>query len=125
MTNAAELLGALQRRGVDLVLSGDRIRYRPRGAVTPELRSALIEHKAELLALLAEDDHAVRWRAEAMRPRVPPTGPIPAMCARRLSSVPDGCCLSCGEPLPPGNRYRCEPCVQAAWLVLREVRGGG
>ena len=72
----------------------------------------------------APDDSEVAWRAEAMRPRVPATGPIPTLYARHLPPVPDGCCLSCGEPLPPGNRYRCEPCVRAAWLVLREVRGG-
>jgi hypothetical protein len=72
----------------------------------------------------APDDPEVAWRAEAMRPQVPAMGPIPTLYARHLPPVPDGCCLSCGEPLPPGNRNRCEPCVQAAWLILREVRGG-
>lgn len=126
MTGAIELLGDLRRRGLDLVRDGDKIKYRPRNALPPGLRAAMAEHKQELLALLAADDAEVRWRAEAMRPRVPPAGPIPPMYARLLPSpVPDGCCLSCGEPVTPGNRYNCEPCVRAAWQVLREVRGGG
>ena len=125
MTSAAELLSDLRQRGVELVHAGGRIRYRPQDAVTPELRSALIERKADLLMLLAEDDHDVSWRADAMRPHVPPTGPIPTLTARPRLGTSPGCCISCGEPLPPENRYRCEPCVKAAWQVLREVRGGG
>jgi len=125
MTEATELLSELRRRGVNLRPAGDRIQYRPKDALPTELRAAVTRHKAELLMLLATEDPEVRWRADAMRPRVPPTGPIPAMYARRLPApVPDGCCLSCGEPLTPRNRYNCEPCVRAAWLVLREVRGG-
>ena len=74
----------------------------------------------------AAPEDEIAWRAEAMRPRVPPTGPIPPMYARCLPSpVPDDRCLSCGEPITPGNKYHCEPCVRAAWLVLREVRGRG
>ena len=73
----------------------------------------------------AAPEDEIAWRAEAMRPRVPPAGPIPSMYARRLPSpMPEGYCLSCGEPITPGNRYNCEPCVRAAWQVLREVRGG-
>jgi hypothetical protein len=123
---AVELLSSLASAGCRVSADGDRLRVSgPSGApLTPQLRSALVKHKVELLRLLA-DDSEVRWRAEAMRPRVPHTGPIPPMYARRMEPVPDGCCLSCGEPLTPGNRYRCEPCVLAAWLVLREVRGRG
>jgi hypothetical protein len=29
-----------------------------------------------------------------------------------------GACLSCGEPLDPGRRYRCRPCVAAVEAVL-------
>jgi tubulysin polyketide synthase-like protein len=123
--DAIELLDELTDRGVQLVSGNGRLRFQPKRLVTPELRQALIDHKAELIALLAREKAAVRWRAEAMRPRVPPTGPIPPMYARRLSRVPSNGCLSCGDPLTPGNKYHCEPCVRAAWIVLREVRGWG
>ena len=118
-----ELLAELERLKVELVADGDRLRYRPRQRVTPALRKALVARKRELLSVVAGRDADVRWRLEAMRPGVPPTGPIPTLYARRLGRVPDDCCLSCGEGLTPGNKYRCEPCVRAAWHILREVRG--
>ena len=121
-----EVLARLRQQGVELSPRDGRLRVvGPRRALTPEVVRELSEHKGEILALLSADDPEVRWRADAMRPRVPPTGPIPPIYARRLPTpVPDGSCLSCGEALTPGNKYNCEPCVRAAWLVLREVRGG-
>ena len=124
---AVELLSTLVSAGCRVAAEGDRLRVTgPRDApLTPDLRTAVVQHKAELLRLLADDDPDVRWRVAAMRPRVPPTGRIPPMYARRLPAPgPNGCCLSCGEPLTPRNRYHCEPCIRAAWLALREVRGG-
>ncbi|MDQ3779195.1 MAG: hypothetical protein M3354_01420, partial [Chloroflexota bacterium] len=56
-------------------------------------------------------------------PQVPLRGAIPFLVARAHTSQP-GCCLSCGDPLGTGQRYRCGPCVQAAWAVLHEVREG-
>jgi hypothetical protein len=50
---AAEVLETASRRGVELFTEGDRLRYRaPPGALTPELREALISRRSELLALL-------------------------------------------------------------------------
>jgi hypothetical protein len=120
-----ELLTSLRRAGCHVSVRGDRLRVSGPGDVqlTADLRSALIEHKRQLLHLLAADDAEVRWRVEAMRPRVPASGVIPPMYARHLSRIPADCCLSCGEPLTPGNKYHCEPCVRAAWQVLRDVRG--
>ena len=51
---AAELLAALTARGVALQAAGDKLRFAPADAVTPELRDELRHHKAELLALLAK-----------------------------------------------------------------------
>jgi hypothetical protein len=119
---ANDLLAELRAAGVELKADGDRILVRPAGALTPELRASIQRLKPVVLALLAGHDAEVAWRVEAMRPRVPATGPIPPMYARRLRSVEDGACLSCGEPLTPGNKYHCEPCVHAAWQVLREAR---
>ena len=120
---ASELLAELKRRGVELAVAGAQLRYRPKDAVTPELRAAMVGCKADLLRLLADDDHQVRWRADAMRPQVPPTGPIPFLV---VCSAPPaaGSCLSCGDPLEPGRGCRCEPCVEAVQLVLNEVREG-
>lgn len=50
--NAAELLLDLGRLGIRLEAHGDRLRYSPRSALTPDLLDRLKSHKAELLALL-------------------------------------------------------------------------
>jgi hypothetical protein len=69
-------------------------------------------------------DPEVAWRVEAMRPQVPRRGPIPLLVARREVVPQPDCCLSCGDPLPEGRRYRCGPCQEAAWRVLTEIREG-
>jgi hypothetical protein len=52
--NPISLLVELQQLGVELFVEGDRIRYRARrGTMTPELRAAIVEQKAELLAVLS------------------------------------------------------------------------
>ena len=119
--DARELLAELERLGVELATDGERLRYRPRGAVAPRLRAAMAVRRAELLALLDREEAEVRWRADAMRPQVPLTGPIPPLSARPTAPASAGCCTSCGDPLRPGDRHRCAPCVKAAWRVLREV----
>lgn len=51
----AELLVALESRGIELTADGEALRYRaPKDALTESLRRALAEHKAELLALLRD-----------------------------------------------------------------------
>ena len=47
---ATEILVELERRGVELIAAGDRLRFRPREAVSRELVEALARHKAEILA---------------------------------------------------------------------------
>ena len=49
---ATAILGELQRLGVSLEVVGDRLRYRPREAVTPDLVEALRKQKGELLKVL-------------------------------------------------------------------------
>jgi hypothetical protein len=49
---AVVLVETLRARGVHLRAVGDKIRYRPISALTPEDLEALRQHKAEVLALL-------------------------------------------------------------------------
>lgn len=50
---AAELLAELKKLGVLLICDGDALRIKaPAGVLTPELKAALAEHKAALLAQL-------------------------------------------------------------------------
>ena len=121
----SELLAELSRRGVEVAVHGDRLRFRPQAAVTPDLRAALLEHKVDLIRLLAAPDDEIAWRAEAMRPQVPRSGVIPVLLARpEAKTAPRGTCVSCGDPLAPDRRIRCAPCVAAVERVLNEVREG-
>jgi hypothetical protein len=119
-----DLLAELTRRGVEVAVDGDRLRFRPQDAVTPDLRAALIKHKTDLIRLLGPDDE-VAWRIEAMRPQVPRTGTIPVLIARiEAKFAPAGTCVSCGDPLAPDRRSRCVLCVEAIERLLNEVREG-
>jgi hypothetical protein len=60
---ALDLLADLRNKGIELVLAGDRIRFRPVQAVSSDLREQMIEMKNDLLDLLAieaEIEHGVR-----------------------------------------------------------------
>ncbi len=50
--NASDLLLDLKRRGIRLEARGDRLRYSPRSALTPDLLDRLKAHKQELLTVL-------------------------------------------------------------------------
>jgi hypothetical protein len=52
---AAELLAHLRSKGVILIAAGDRIRWRPREAVSAEEQDTLLRHKPEVLSLLQGD----------------------------------------------------------------------
>jgi hypothetical protein len=47
-----EVINEVRRRGIALVAHGDKLRYAPRSAVTPELREHLAAHKSEIMAEL-------------------------------------------------------------------------
>ena len=53
---ARELLAEILNRGIELATDGDRLRYRPADAVTPELADAITRHKPALIELLARPD---------------------------------------------------------------------
>ncbi len=55
--NAQTILEGLHRRGVRFSVNGDKLRTRgPVGVVTQDDLSALREHKAEVLAILREEE---------------------------------------------------------------------
>jgi len=55
MPAAGALLLELTVRGIELQAHGDRLRYRPRSAMTPELTGRVRRHKSEILARLQSD----------------------------------------------------------------------
>ena len=56
--NALQTLVRVRRRGVTLVPVGDRLRFSPASALTPELVNELRENKASILDILARQDEA-------------------------------------------------------------------
>src|ERR1051325_5948136 len=122
---ASDLIRTLEERGVRLEAQDDRLRYYPASAVSPELRESLIEHKAEVIALLKTGDEEIAWRVAAMLGQIPDKGPIPFLVAREAVQPQAGCCLSCGEVLAADDRYRCTPCGRAANLALELVMSSG
>ena len=90
---AAALLASLRAVNVVLRLDGARLRYQaPTGALTPELRSAVAEHRAELVALLAAETAAdvLRVKVVALRPRGAEgtsAETSPAVCAAAVPPV--------------------------------------
>jgi hypothetical protein len=119
--SAAALLARLYGHGIALRAEGDALRYHPRDALTPALLADVQRHKHDLLALLAADDAAIRWRVVVMRQRHPP--PWRAVPFLTVCDVPRdrSGCRSCGEPVQPvaeGLTVRCAHCAHAARLVL-------
>ena len=74
--SAAELLLDLGRLGIRLEADGDRLRYSPRSALTPDLANRLKAHKAELLAMLRP------------APEAPSTAPVTASDAPAKPAKP-------------------------------------
>jgi replicative DNA helicase len=106
----AALLADCDARGIVLGAYGDRLQYRaPHGALTPELRAALVDHKAELVAMLASPLDRVE-RAESDLLGLPKTGLLRVQqhahactsCSRRFR---------CTTPSCAGQPKRCVCCT--------------
>jgi len=73
----SEVLAEVGRRGVSLFPKGDRLRFWPKSALTPELLEELEEHKGEILVALGEEP--VRSASEVLekaRAYLGPSGPF-------------------------------------------------
>lgn len=125
-----EVLGVLETKGVTVARRRDRLWVRPLPAVTMEVVEIVRAHKAELLLELCE--LRVRWRAEAMVPQVPRSGPIRSLAARDGAwRAEEGRCGSCGDFFedrivggPFGESLRCAPCREATEIALAIGRLG-
>jgi TubC N-terminal docking domain len=75
--SAAELLADLDRLGIRLEADGDRLRYHPRSALTPELLDRLKAGKADVLAILRPAPEVEQPRPVAtMDADAKPTKPV-------------------------------------------------
>ena len=64
-TPASTLLIELARHGIEIQPHGDRLRSRPRSAMTPDLIERVRLHKSDLLAILAADQNQLRPKTTA------------------------------------------------------------
>ncbi|MDP9471011.1 MAG: hypothetical protein M3Q71_10145 [Chloroflexota bacterium] len=117
---AASVLADLRARDVRLHVEGDQIRARFKGrTLDPDLAAVIKANKPALIAHLREEEAAVAWRIEAMRPQIPERGPVPFLVA--VSGIPPSpdVCVSCGEVFTPtGSNPRCPRCTVAAQRAL-------
>jgi hypothetical protein len=110
-----EVLAVTRSAGIRLEARGGLLRDEaPAGALTPELRAALIGFKPNLLVVLE--------RLQAMR-SLAVIAPRPFPYARAWAKGGPGRCCSCGDPLDHPQAYgRCVPCDIAA-DVFHTARG--
>ena len=63
MTLPDQIIETATRRGIHFTAAGDRLKWTgPAGAMTPDLLSALRDHKSAILAALTEPEHISRQR---------------------------------------------------------------
>ncbi len=55
--NSIELIAELDRLGIRIEADGDKLRYSPRSAMTPDLVEGMKTHKAELLVIMQPEAH--------------------------------------------------------------------
>lgn len=119
-----ELLARLRAAGVELWIDGPGLRFRaPRGALTPDLKTALAAAKPEIMALLAAEDTLIREPENRYEPfpltEVQASYLVGRTRAFRWGGV--GChgyaefavCPPPGTPIPDAQRFR-----DAWWKVV-------
>jgi hypothetical protein len=53
MMSPKEILEQMQALGIELIVEGQKLRWRPRSAVTPAIRMMIVQRKQALIALLS------------------------------------------------------------------------
>lgn len=98
---ATQLIADLAGLGIRIEAHGDRLRYSPRSAVTPDLLARLAAHKGELLAILRRD----RDRSTLDSPATSDAGRFRCPLCRSANLIDGSKGLWCGE------------CSQLAWMA--------
>jgi hypothetical protein len=104
------ILDTCAARGIALRVTGDRLVYRaPLGALTRELRTALAEHKTELLAILGDSNAGVE-RVESGVLGASPSGFLRVLRHTHICPI---CCreFHCTAPSCAGQPKRCVCCA--------------
>jgi hypothetical protein len=114
------LLRQARAAGLSVRADGDRLAVEGPRRLEPVAR-ALLDAKPGILAALEREAREIAWRIEAMRRQLPERGAIPLLLARNVTGRPPGSCCSCGDPLAPGDRFRCQPCTAAIIAVLEAI----
>ena len=121
--NIAQLITDLTRLGIHIEAHGDRLRYAPRSAVTPDLTDRMKTHKDELLAILRRDspaqaidltDAAVAWRVALLNVEGNPLftpDMLEALRGAKVQWADDGCTEPQDRPGTPQAALR-EPAVK-------------
>lgn len=119
---AAALMVDLMRLGIRLEARGDRLRFHPQSAVTPDLAEQLKANKAELLRLVAQRNAAAHPPAtienidELLRWEPAPFDPqsiCPCHTHTRFWRSAVGGHIVCGECHPPATES-----VVAEWVTF-------
>lgn len=119
---AVALVAELERRGVRLALDGDRIRFRPKAAVTPELLERLAVAKPAVVALLRAEGTTTARNARTRGERTL-DGPLWECRACgglkfwALAHVRYWVCEGCHEP--------CNPQSELIWTKVRPASAWG
>lgn len=101
---ACQLLGDLQRRGLTVTADGPDLLVRgPRALLTPDLKSALLAQKPELLALLTDPAELEQESA------CPNRGQPRFLCSRCRKRPPEPELLEVAERV--GRGFRCLECL--------------
>ena len=144
MTTAV-LIADLTALGIELQANGDRLRYAPRSAVTPDLVKRMTAHKGELLATLAGIPYWPEVTPEAneefwtlideadrdylLSPRDLP-GPCEWCGGRLIYSPACGALRDTWVPIIPFGKHRGRranevPADYIAWILKRDAGDDG
>ncbi len=102
-----ELLREIENRGVTLEPVGDRLRFRPKRNLTPELVEGLREHKAEILKRLEggeKPDHRDPVSRVHLDPLIQTTGEVLELARVHFGEIAPE--YKMDAPYPPSDKGR-------------------
>ena len=108
---ATEIIRDLRSLGVELQAQGDRLRFRPKDAVTPDLLALLVQYKPDILAALSTKAR-IRGRDETVETAAAET-------CRHCHGERTCCCAICAIAAPETGwgEGRCTVCKGTGFLA--------